>query len=368
MTLGMDGLTDDLARERGAMHGRCPPYERALTLLPEVLAGKEGRFVSAAWEHRRFHAWWDRPLLLLAALRDDALSEGAGHPLFDGFAGRAPEADAVTTERLRAALDGSRERVFDALAHRGVQTNDTSRAVAWLWPAAIAGASGGERPLALVDVGASAGLNLVADALPATWTDEDGAAVPIAAGVRTVTRLGLDPAPLDALREEDARWLRACVWPGDERRAARLEAALTAFAAARTRPEAPVLVPIAARNVPGRLDLLSAAEPGALVLAYQSVMRDYLEPDERAEYETGMRDWLSTHAPASALWVELEPLPEESEPAALIVAHVRTPAGPVRAIELGRCGLHPDVVARRAAAEAELASLLRGEALAGARA
>ena len=32
---------------------------------------------------------------------------------------------------------------------------------------------------------------------------------------------------------------------------------------------------------------------GALVLAYQTVMRDYLAPAERAEYEAGMRDWLA---------------------------------------------------------------------------
>src|SRR5512139_686524 len=266
---GVDGLEADLARQRRALARRSPPYARALDLLPSVLAGVEGRYVAAAWEHRRFLAWYDRPLLLLAALRHDALAEGGSHPLFGAFAAADPDADAVTEDRLRAALHPSRERVFDALAGRGVQTNEVSRAVAWLWPAALAGASGGARALALAEVGAGAGLSLVADALPPLWTDEEGAPLEVAAGVRTVSRVGLDPSPLDPLDPESARWLRACVWPGEREREERLAAAIEAFRAARIRPDAPVLVPLAAANVPQRLDLLSAAEPVALVLAYQ---------------------------------------------------------------------------------------------------
>jgi hypothetical protein len=364
---GLDGLEEDLARQRAAVEGRSPPYARALDLLPGVLAGAPGRFVTAAWAHRRFFAWYDRPLLLLAALRDDALREGTSHPLWPGFAAGDPRADEVTPERLAGALDGSRDGVFDALAHRAVQTNETSRAVAWLWPAALAGASGGTRPIALADVGASAGLNLVADALPAIWTDERGAALPIASGVRAVTRLGLDPAPLDALREEDARWLRACVWPGERDREERLLAAVEAFRAARIRPDAPVLVPISAPNVPARLDLLSAAEAGALVLAYQSLLRDYLAPDEREEYEDGMRAWLATHPPGQALWVELELLAKESAPAAAIVAHTRAPGGDLRSVVLGRCGAHPRAIHRNADGEAALRALLGDDVRAAAR-
>jgi hypothetical protein len=365
--IGIDGLDEDLERQRAALRHRSPPYARALELLPAVLAGPAGRFVAAAWEHRRFFAWYDRPLLLLAALRNDALATGEGHPLWAAFAAPDPSAEEVTGERLRAALDGRREAVFDALAHRGVQTNETSRAVAWLWPAALAGASGGGRALALADVGASAGLNLVADELPSVWTTEDGAPLEVASGVRAVTRLGLDPAPLDALAEVDARWLRACVWPGERRREERLLAAIAAFRAARIRPDAPVLVPIAAANVPARLDVLSAAERDALVLAYQTVMRDYLDPDEREEYEGGMRAWLGTHRAGQALWIELEPVAGDLEAGASLVAHVRAPLGDVRSIELARCDPHPGRIARRPGAEDELRGLLRAEAPASAR-
>ena len=367
--IGIAGLDVDLAREREVVRGRSPPYERALRLLPQVLAGTPGRFVEAAWEHRRFVAWYDRPLLLLAALRDDALREGERHPLFAGLAARSPDPTTVTEAALAEALDGTREAIFDALAHRPVQTNETSRAIAWLWPAALARAGDEARPLALADVGASAGLNLVADALPPVWVASDGEPLELARDVRPVARLGLDAAPLDALRAADARWLRACIWPGERAREERLEAALEAFQAARIRPDAPVILPVTATSVPARLDLLSGAQRGALVLAYQTMLRDYLEPADRAEYEDGMRDWIAAHPPGRALWVELEPAVGELAGAAQgsIVAHVRSPWGEVRDLELARCGMHPlRIDVHRPAAE-ELRGLLAAETAAAMR-
>ncbi len=366
--VGMARIEEDLARQRRAAEGRSPPLVRTLELLAAVLAGAAGRHVAAAWEHRRFFAWYERPLLLLAALRNDALAEGPSHPLFAGLGAAVPAAHQVTADRLRTALDGTREGVFEALAHRTVQTNETSRALVWLWPAALAGASYGGRPIALADIGASAGLNLVADELPAIWIDEDGAPLEVASRVRAVARVGLDRAPLDVGREEDARWLRACVWPGERHREERLLLAVDAFRAARIRPDAPVLVPIGLATVPARLDVLSAAEAGALVIAYQTVVRDYLDPGERAEYESGMRAWLASHPPGQALWVELEFFTDGEELPAAIVAHVRAPGGRLRSLELGRCGGHPARVLRRRAAEAELRELLANEARAAARA
>ncbi len=359
---GIEGLEEELAREREIVEGRSTPYARALELLPQVLAGPQGRFLASAWGERRFFAWYERPLLLLAALRNDVLAEGEAHPLWPAF-GPGADALAVELDDLAASLEGGRDRVWDALGRRSVQTNETSRAVAWLWPAALAGATGGARPLAIADVGASAGLSLVADALPAPWIDEEGAPIEVARDIRAVARVGLDPAPLDALREEDARWLRACVWPGEHEREGRLLAALEAFRAARVRPDAPVLVPIAAPNVPSRLDLLSASDRGALVVATQTVVRDELDPADRAEYERGMREWLATHPPGDALWTELEAVDADAREAAL-VAHVRAPDGRPRSVELGRTDMHPVRIRRVPGAEAELRSLLAREAAA----
>jgi hypothetical protein len=357
---GTEGLLEDLAWQRERVLERCPPYARALELLPGALDGPAGRFLAAAWQGRTFHAPYGRPLLLLAALRHDALAEGPGHPLHAAFSAEPPDAGAATEDALRAALDGARERLWDAIATRAVSTNETSRAVAWLWPAALAGASSGARPLALADVGASAGLNLVADLLPPIWTDEEGAPLEVVRDPRTVARLGLDPAPLDALKPEDADWLRACVWPGDRDRAERLEAALVAYARARPRPDAPVLAPVSARAVPARLDALSRAEPGALVLAYQTIVRDFLDPAERDEYEGGMREWLAAQPLGRALWVDLEPAAGGTpDLPASIHAHARAAGGAaVVTLELARCGYHPRRIVRNAAEVAALRELL----------
>ncbi len=99
--------------------------------------------------------------------------------------------------------------------------------------------------MALADVGASAGLNLSPTPSPprgafATAPGPGGPRRPRRRAARASTL-----SPLDATSPEDADWLRACVWPGDRVREERLEAALAAFAAARARPDAPVLLPVA---------------------------------------------------------------------------------------------------------------------------
>jgi hypothetical protein len=122
------------------------------------------------------------------------------------------------------------------LALRRVQTNDTSRALAWLWPAAIAGCSDGGRPLILVDVGCSAGLNLIGDALPHIWTTTAGGPLGVALRPQVLARFGLDGRPLEVGRPDDARWLHACVWPGEAERSQRLNDAIAALLDADLRP------------------------------------------------------------------------------------------------------------------------------------
>jgi hypothetical protein len=85
------------------------------------------------------------------------------------------------------------------------------------------------RPIELFDVGSSAGLNLVGDQLQGIWESQDGARLDVEPTMPIVRRTGFDLRPLDVLDEEDARWLKACVWPGDRDREKRLEDAIAAF-------------------------------------------------------------------------------------------------------------------------------------------
>ena len=97
-------------------------------------------------------------------------------------------------------------------------------------------------PYAMVDVGASAGLNLLCDrfrmdygALGATGPVDStvqiesrviGGRPPIAERLPSVvSRIGIDRSPIDLADPSDARWLLACVWP-DTGRLARTAAAV----------------------------------------------------------------------------------------------------------------------------------------------
>ena len=253
--------------------------------------------VEAAWRERRFSAGYDRPLLLMAALRAEALRAGPRHPLFEAIAATDVRPEAATREALAAALADAPPRLYAELATRRVQTNETSRAVAWLWPAALAGCADGKRPLALFDVGCSAGLNLCAERLPAPWRDPAGAPIPVATAANIVARHGFDVQPLDVGRGDDLNWLRACIWPGENARLERLAAAVDAFRAAAAGPTPPRLEIADLADVPARLERLAqAASPETVLLAYQTVVRDYLAEAPKARYLEGMTDWVAAEA------------------------------------------------------------------------
>jgi hypothetical protein len=56
--------------------------------------------------------------------------------------------------------------------------------------------------------------------------------VPARAMPEVVARIGVDLDPVDVTDADDARWLHACLWPGQPERAARLEAEMALAATA----------------------------------------------------------------------------------------------------------------------------------------
>jgi hypothetical protein len=355
MRRGLQGFSDDVRAWRAASEGRAPAYhgllEDAAAMFEAPSGGVEEAArarVEAAWRERKAANSYQRPLLLMAALRAEALRVGARHPLFPAIAAADARAEAATRPLLAAALADASPRVVADLATRAVQTNETSRAVAWLWPAALAGCGGGRRPLALYDIGCSAGLNLAGDRLPAIWTDGAGAPLAVAADARVVGRHGFDAQPLDVRREADRLWLTACVWPGEAGRQERLQAAMQAFSAlGQDGGPVPALEMADLGDVPERLEALAQGAPAETVhLAYQTVVRDYLPQPVRARYSEGMRAWLTRAAPgAPRLWIELE-APAQPEPVYTMTleAHLRDRSAALRSLTLGRCGYHPERV------------------------
>lgn len=130
-------------------------------------------------------------------------------------------------------------KVSDVVArHRGAQTNEVNRC-AYLLPALAAVAAIRREPLALLEIGSSAGLLLNFDRYSYLYNRVvygPHSTVSIAAKLRgrpprldvskVAWRLGVDRAPVDVFDEDAARWLMANIYPGDTERAARTSAAI----------------------------------------------------------------------------------------------------------------------------------------------
>jgi hypothetical protein len=344
---GASGLVDDLSTaRRELLANRHAAYHRIvgslIALLSEdstgtaLLAGFE-----RAWRTRSFPSFFERPLLILAALRADALEEGARHPLHAALAVPTPDPDVVTTESLATSLARDRLGVWSTLTTRRVQTNDTSRAVSWLWPAFLAGCNGKRRPLALMDMGAGAGLNLIADRLPPVWSDSaTGQPIPCATDLDTVARMGFDVRPLSVQRDDDVLWMRACIWPGETERLARFESAVQVLRATAKAASPPVVERLSASLIPKRLESFAKTHKSALLLANQSLLRGYLDPTERETFRQEMMDFVSRQDGGRVLWVELELDDARRRLPAVLIAHVRVGAT-VKSLRLGRCSQHP---------------------------
>lgn len=145
---------------------------------------------------------------------------------------------------FRDFVRAQRGEVEERLRTRRVQTNEVRRC-AYLWPAlAHAAAHFPDQPLALVEVGTSAGLNLLWDRYRYSYGSgreygDPGAAVLIESSFRGARpaeleapmppvshRIGLDLNIVDATDPAEAAWLRALIWPEQADRRKLFEAAL----------------------------------------------------------------------------------------------------------------------------------------------
>ncbi len=245
--------------------GTSPLYERVAVALSE--SEEALRAIEAAPARKR------HPTVILAALHDLALA-GRAPALAAAYAAADGDAAAGAAIDALLAMTGS---VVAIAAARQTRTSEAGRC-AVLYPAiAEAARRAGADAVGLIDVGCSAGLNLQVDRVGITYSNGQSLGdpaspvrlscsavgerpVPAGAMPEVVARVGVDPDPVDMTDADDARWLRACLWPDQPERAARLEAELTLAATApaplllhgdavEVLPDAFALVPAAALPV-----------------------------------------------------------------------------------------------------------------------
>ncbi len=150
-----------------------------------------------------------------------------------------------STHELTEVLRTQGARLRELAMRRSVQTNEPLRCAALL-PAL----SRITEPIALLELGAAAGLCLYPDRYAYRFAASEGAITvgeassavvleshwrsdgPVPAVLPAIGwRAGVDRDPLDARNTDDRDWLTALVWPGEAGRAERIEAALDVVAA-----------------------------------------------------------------------------------------------------------------------------------------
>ena len=254
------------------------------------------------------------PLLddLIGALRWDVPLRLFGGVHYLELSGVEPYALSGEWEDFRQALEGQREFLARFIQEQAVQTNEVQRCFALLPAFLTLAKESGARCLDLLELGPSAGLNLLWDRYAyayrhGSWGSSELTlrgveyvpmpAEVLEAQVEVRNRRGIDLNPVDVTTEHGARLLRAFIWPGRVERGQRLKKAIEIF-----RREPPVLVRGDYMELlPG---LLAERDEGALTVVFQTASTGYLRPEQRADLREllesagreGPLGWISTRA------------------------------------------------------------------------
>lgn len=321
-------LADEFREFAGWAERTAPAYARLARAVaddPDLLALAE-----------RVPAEKSAPHLLLAAVHDSLLAD-PDHELAAWYPTVVDASPAVAADQprdpdaqglLAAFADCCAEREDELRATfetRRTQTNAVGRTAA-LYPAITRVALDAGRAPALIEVGPSAGLNLLFDRFGYEYertggddgtsdgtgdgTDDvtrdgtdrtvqrvgaDDSPVTIRSEVRAgeppvpsappplACRIGVDLDPLDPADPDDRRWIRALAWPEHERRHEVLEPALELAAADPPR----VVAGDATERLPALVD---DVPPDVPVCVVNTLVLDYVSDEARAEFEATLAE------------------------------------------------------------------------------
>lgn len=284
-----------------------------------------------------------RPVIVLAALHDLVLARPgvAAARWFPSVVGRDRTGEGDPWPDVRASLVEHADHLRSVIAERATQTNEVRRAVYVGALLAAACADVPDRPVALVEIGASAGLLLGVDRYrvevhsahgPHVWGDPsapvvvrgelrgdpgrlvvagaeravddgagglDGGRVGIPDLPSITTRVGIDLSPVALDDARELRWLQACIWPDVPGRVERFRSAVDLL---RGRP--PTMVQGDA--VEALPEVLADLDPAAHAVVLSSWAVTYVERSRRDDLTAALA--ARAEAGAAALsWISAEP-------------------------------------------------------------
>lgn len=258
---------------------RLPFYAAFLALLEDDSLALE-LLASVRVEQRN-------PMLILATLHLAALR---------GHAELGPLYESARHGQLDDP-DGAARVVFEVMHHspalvgdelwRSTQTNEPGRSA--VLQAVIADlVVGPASSINVIDVGASAGINLCFDQFPVRERDDGNPLTLVCEDLtpidrsrtlpRVISRVGIDPNPLNLERMDDRLWLKACLWPEESRRHERFNAIVAA------RPSWPTATVLTGRALERLDDALELSDPTAMTVVMNTWVAFYFTPEERIDY------------------------------------------------------------------------------------
>lgn len=231
-----------------------------------------------------------------------------------------------------ACIHAHAEEIGALMRERSTQTNEPARCATLLPVLAQL-----PQPLALLEVGASAGLCLLPDrygydygrafvaasapvvgAEPVLCCRADGATPIPSRNVDVAWRAGLDLDPIDLTDAAQVAWLEALVWPGEEYRLDSLRAARDVALAAPPR--------IVRGDLRRDLAALAAqAPPGATLVVFHTAVLAYIDDAaDRAAFARSVAaagaTWIANEAPDRIPGVDVAGLLPAPDPDAFLLA------------------------------------------------
>jgi hypothetical protein len=247
-------------------------------------------------------------------LQGDAPALARAYPSAGGRADAA-----LAWPAFSSTLEDRMEDVWTGL-DRPVQTNEVGRSAA-LVGGFLEVARATRAPLRVLEVGASAGLNLRWDrfsyeARGQKWGPPDSPVrlcsfnsdmpLPFEVAAQVVERAGCDPAPVDPTTDDGRLTLLSYLWADQVARLRLLRAALAVAA-----------------EVPVRVDEADAVEwlgerlrptGGVATVVFHSIVMQYLSDDDRAAVVDIVRsEGAAARADAPLAWLRMEPAGEHAE-------------------------------------------------------
>ncbi len=248
-------------------------------------------------------------MLIFAALHYQALR---GHAQLAPLYGSLGGANCPSPEEFaRRVIDivSNDPTVVSALLTRSTQTNEPGRSA--VFQAVLREMyRRGIDEVNLIDIGTSAGLNLYVDhydivrtplrddhdAFTLSYESLNSADLP--GPLPTIrSRIGVDLSPLDLRNDDDAMWLRACLWPENPSRLDRLNAIGERLS------DWPTLTLIQSDALDGLEKALELVNPDASTVVMHSWAAAYFDPELQKNFAERMRELVRLKRVS---WVYLE--------------------------------------------------------------